>query len=474
MVAIRHVRGEQVDDDVVEVEYATQAFLEQALMKEVASGAYPTQVINQLNPLVPVATVKVLGVPQEATSQDLHNAMVHYGSIQSVRLAPTSSGAGFVGYVVFRTKLAGKAATEAGYSFLGKERVRIVHPAVTKETEGSSPRFQLCLTNLPPNTTDWELHGIMNAVHAINWHIPRVPHQGMTHLRCHHALVDFANSVMCEQASATFYQLRGYNLLWYHPTVATCYRCGKHGHFQASCPSVTHSSQTSYSGVQQAGVSYAAATRYQQSAATPPLAQPQACNPPVTIPSASLDTLPVTDQVSVARLDTLEAQIVMLSSYFQLLSEQFDAVAKAVASIGQAVDVIAQHMSVPSQMAPVVSAVNTRLELPLANQAPLVGHSRVQMDVQANPIAQAEESQGSSKSVASMPPISPLLEASPQVGSDQARISGVEDMVRQLAVSMEAFFSRNQPSLILPTSQGSMLLPGSSHPKNTRVPSQRK
>ena len=111
------------------------------LLKEVVSGVYPTQVINQLDPLMPIAMVKVLGVPQEATSQDLHNALVHYGSIWSVRLIPTASGAGSVGYVVFHTKLAGKAATDAGYSFLGKEQVRIIHPTVTKEIEGSSTHF---------------------------------------------------------------------------------------------------------------------------------------------------------------------------------------------------------------------------------------------------------------------------------------------------------------------------------------------
>ena len=81
MVAIHHVHGEHVEDNVVEVEYAGQAFLEHTLLKEVVSGVYPTQVINQLDPLIPIAMVKILGIPQEATSQDLHNALVHYGSI---------------------------------------------------------------------------------------------------------------------------------------------------------------------------------------------------------------------------------------------------------------------------------------------------------------------------------------------------------------------------------------------------------
>ena len=81
VVAVHHICGEHVEDNVVEVEYAGQAFLEHALLKEVVSGVYPTQVINQLDPLMPIAMVKVLSVSQEATSQDLHNALIHYGSI---------------------------------------------------------------------------------------------------------------------------------------------------------------------------------------------------------------------------------------------------------------------------------------------------------------------------------------------------------------------------------------------------------
>ena len=217
----------------------------------------------------------------------------------------------------------------------------------------------------------------MSTVHATNWHVPRAPCEGMTHLHCHHALVDFADSVACKQASVTSYQLRGYNLLWYHPSVATCYKCGKHGHFQALCPSVTHSGQALYSGVRRDGVSYAAATRYQQSAATPLLAQPQAVNLPVTMSSVSCDTLSTADQASATQLDALEAQIVMLSGCFQLLLEHFDIVTKAVTSIGQAVDVIAQHVSVPSQVGPAVSSIDTESGLPLADQPSLVSHSRV-------------------------------------------------------------------------------------------------
>ena len=42
MVTIRHVQGDYVDADLVEVEYATLAFLEWALLKEVVNGVYPT------------------------------------------------------------------------------------------------------------------------------------------------------------------------------------------------------------------------------------------------------------------------------------------------------------------------------------------------------------------------------------------------------------------------------------------------
>ena len=109
------------------------------MLKEVVSGVLPTRVVTQLDLLVPSATVKVLGIPNEATTQYLRDAMVQYGAIRNVHLAPTLSGAGLVGYVVFHTVLSGKAALEAGGTFLGKERVRVVHPGVSKEMEGSSP-----------------------------------------------------------------------------------------------------------------------------------------------------------------------------------------------------------------------------------------------------------------------------------------------------------------------------------------------
>ena len=121
-----------------------------------------------------------------------------------------------------------------------------------------------------------------------------------------------------------------------------------------------------------------------------------------------------------------------------------------------------------------MGSINAGSELPLADQPPLVSHSRVQMAIQAKSVAQVKGSQGSSRSVASVSPIAPLPQASSQVASDQTCISGVEDIVRQLAARMEVFFSQIQPTLIPPTSQSSMLLPGSSHPKHIRVPSQHK
>ena len=106
---------------MIEIEFATLAFLERALLKEVASGVFPTRITSQSGLLTSSVTVKILGVPHEATNQLLRDAMVHYGAIQNVRLAPTISRTGQVGYVVFHTVLSGKAALEVGYDFLGKE-----------------------------------------------------------------------------------------------------------------------------------------------------------------------------------------------------------------------------------------------------------------------------------------------------------------------------------------------------------------
>ena len=143
---------------------------------------------------------------------------------------------------------------------------------------------------------------------------------------------------------------------------------------------------------------------------------------------------------------------------------------RAITSIGQSVENIAKCVSVPSVTE---SAVKSIIVQPVTASARSLNPSGVEAALIPSPVvAQVKGSQGSSKSVASVPPIAPLPGMSPQVTSDQTHISGVEDIVRQLAARMEVFFSQIQPTLIPPTSQGSMLLPGSSHPKRTRVPSQ--
>jgi hypothetical protein len=42
VIAVRHIHGSQADTDLIEVEFATLAFLERALLKEVVSGVLPT------------------------------------------------------------------------------------------------------------------------------------------------------------------------------------------------------------------------------------------------------------------------------------------------------------------------------------------------------------------------------------------------------------------------------------------------
>ena len=128
-----------MDEDVLEVEFATAAFLEKALMKEVAPGVTPTRVLPSSDPVVPTATVKVLGVPPEASAQSLHEAMVHHRAVQSTRLTPTRSGVGFVGYVTYQSPVSGKRALEVGYGFLGREQICIVHPVITKGIEDATP-----------------------------------------------------------------------------------------------------------------------------------------------------------------------------------------------------------------------------------------------------------------------------------------------------------------------------------------------
>ena len=201
------MQKENIDDDVIEIEFASAAFLEKALKKEIAPGVTPARVVSVGGLPAATATVKVLGVPPEASAQSLRETLVHHGTIQSVKLLPTVSGTGFIGFVTFLSTASGKAALEAGYGFLGKEHIHIVHPAVTRETEAISSHWKLRVTNLPPNTTDWELLSIMTTIKAVNWHVPRVPQLGMSHLRCRYALVEFDSQAACQQVTSASYWL---------------------------------------------------------------------------------------------------------------------------------------------------------------------------------------------------------------------------------------------------------------------------
>ena len=80
---------------------------------------------------------------------------------------------------------------------------------------------------------------------------------GMSHLRCCYALVEFDSLAACQQVASASYWLQGHKLLWYHPSVVTCYKCGAHGHLQASCPVKLQVSRVRHSGTRQSGVSYA-------------------------------------------------------------------------------------------------------------------------------------------------------------------------------------------------------------------------
>lgn len=127
IIAVQHVQKEYIDDDVIEIEFASAAFLKKALKKEIAPGVIPARVVPVISPSTATATVKVLGVPPEASIQSLHEALVHHGTIQSAQLLPTVSGTGFIGFVTFLSSASGKAALEASYGFLGKEHIHIVH-----------------------------------------------------------------------------------------------------------------------------------------------------------------------------------------------------------------------------------------------------------------------------------------------------------------------------------------------------------
>src|ERR1700678_1960162 len=71
------------------------------------------------------------------------------------------------------------------------------------------------------------------------------------------------NAEACQEASRKHYQLCRHHLYWYNPSVAICYKCGEHGHFQASCPTLSKVHPPGQSGMCQAGVSYANVARIQ-------------------------------------------------------------------------------------------------------------------------------------------------------------------------------------------------------------------
>ena len=107
-----------------------------------------------------------------------------------------------------------------------------------------------------------------------------------------------------------------------------------------------------------------------------------------------------------AWIDALEAQLNLLSSCFQVLLERFDGVVRGITSIGQSVENIAKCVSVPSVTE---SAVKSIIVQPVTASARSLNPSGVEAALIPSPVvAQIKGSQGSSKSVASVPPIAPL------------------------------------------------------------------
>jgi hypothetical protein len=453
VVAVRHIRKGNVDQDEIEVEFATLAFLEKALLKEVASGIFPTRVVPSANSFGPTVTVKVLGIPLETSNQALQDAMIHHGSIRSVRLAPTLAGSGFIGWVVFHSALSGKNALEAAYGFLGKERIRIVHPAMTKELEASSTQVQLRLTNLPPNTTDWELRGIMADVNAVNWHVPRIPKQGMSHLRCRHAMVVFSSTEACQKASESHYQLRRHKLHWYHPSVITCYKCGEHGHFQASCPYLQKTNQSIQSGMRQEGVSYATIARSQHGQKQVTTSQPHLISPQIAQDVSSAAQFSITGSVYSARLDALEAQVELLSKGLQRLTCHFDDVTRAVTSVEQTVNAIASHLSVSLPTANVVKDVDSVGIGELGRSKSV----RNEVYMPQEPIAAINKRAEADLKAVEL--------------SDHARITSIETSIIRLTQVMEAFSAHQQllQSLTTPNLAAGQVSSSTTHPAQARV-----
>ena len=154
---------------------------------------------------------------------------------------------------------------------------------------------------------------------------------GLTHLHSCYALVEFPSSAVCQQALETSYQLRGQCLLWYHPSVVTCYKCGEHGHFQASCTVKPQVTQVGHMGVRQDGVTYATAVQPRVGVALQQRVQPHTSSRAIQ-PMASVDVH--TSQATAARLDALEMQIDVIAKSLQALLTHVDIVTGAVASVG--------------------------------------------------------------------------------------------------------------------------------------------
>ena len=464
------MRKGHIDDDVIEIEFASAAFLEKALKKEIAPGVIPARVVPVISPSTATATVKVLGVPPEASIQSLREALVHHGTIQSAWLLPTVSGTGFIGFVTFLSSASGKAALEASYGFLGKEHIHIVHPAVTREAEDASPRWKLRLTNLPPNTTDWELLGIMTTVKAINWHVPRVPWLGMSHLRCRYALVEFDSSTVCQQVSSASYWLCGHKLLWHHPSVVTCYKCGAHGHLQASCPVKPQVPQVRCTGARQSGVSYANAVQSNTGITVQSQAQPQLGTTkiqPVVLAENYANQI-----TTASRLDALESQVNTLSTSFQILLTRLDGMTSAITSVGQAVDAIAARMPVTPQAVPLSNLTGTDshgmvVESPILTYASHQSHTSADSSV-------IPSSQGDTTVVAHAPSLH-SDGVTPQGGhhllSENTRIMHLENHITQLSAMLKVLTT--QPLVMpyhLPGQPNHLTPSGATYPSQSIVP----
>ena len=199
----------------------------------------------------------------------------------------------------------------------------------------------------------------MADVNAVNWHVPRIPKQGMSHLRCCHAMVVFSSTEACQKASESHYQLRRHKLHWYHPSVTTCYKCGEHGHFQASCPYLQKVNQSVQSGMHQEGVSYATIARSQYGQKQVTASQPHLISPQIAQDVSPAAQFSVAGSVYSARLDALEAQVELLSKGLQGLTCCFDDVTRAVTSVEQTVNAIASHLSVSLPTTNVVKDVDS-------------------------------------------------------------------------------------------------------------------